>query len=144
MRVTKLAQTLTASLARYEPEPLGVLSHDGTPSCSSLLEYLGLLINGEWQRVPLPIRPPQSRHSQRRVCTSAPKPSNIGSAAATRVEGDTRHQERVPHPECGRDVQPAAVGTLRLLLLTQSFAFLDEGNRPSAVAATIQSNGERR
>ena len=48
----KLAQTLTASLARYEPDLLGTY-RSGNVWCSSLLEYLGLLINGEWQRAPL-------------------------------------------------------------------------------------------
>jgi type IV secretion system protein VirB4 len=52
----KLAQTLMASLARYEPEPLGTYRYERL-YCSSLLEYLGLLINGEWQRTPLPAGP---------------------------------------------------------------------------------------
>jgi type IV secretion system protein VirB4 len=52
----KLAETLCASLARYEPETLGAYRFGGT-WCSGLLEYLGLLINGEWQRVPLPRGP---------------------------------------------------------------------------------------
>jgi len=49
----KLIQTLRASLARYEPELLGCYRLGGV-WCSSLLEYLGLLINGEWRPVPLP------------------------------------------------------------------------------------------
>jgi type IV secretion system protein VirB4 len=52
----KLAQTLTASLSRYEPEQLGVYREEGL-CCSSLLEYLGVLVNGEWQRMPLPRAP---------------------------------------------------------------------------------------
>jgi type IV secretion system protein VirB4 len=52
----KLTQTLIASLARYEPELLGIYKFQ-KGWCSSLLEYLGLLINGEWQRVPLPRSP---------------------------------------------------------------------------------------
>jgi type IV secretion system protein VirB4 len=52
----KLSQTLTASLARYEPEILGTYRHERL-YCSALLEYLGLLINGEWQRAPLPRGP---------------------------------------------------------------------------------------
>jgi type IV secretion system protein VirB4 len=48
----KLSQTLAASLARYEPDLLGIY-RSGNLWCSSLLEYLGLLINGEWQRAPL-------------------------------------------------------------------------------------------
>ncbi len=49
----KLAQVLRASLARYEPETLGSYLV-GAVWCSSLLEYLGLLVNGEWRCVPLP------------------------------------------------------------------------------------------
>ena len=49
----KLAQTLRASLARYEPELLGTYRTGGT-WCSSLLEYLGLLVNGESRCMPLP------------------------------------------------------------------------------------------
>lgn len=49
----KLGQTLRASLARYEPEALGSYRL-GEVWCSSLLEFLGLLVNGEWQRMPLP------------------------------------------------------------------------------------------
>jgi type IV secretion system protein VirB4 len=52
----KLAQTLKASLARYEPEMLGVYP-SANMWCSSLLEYLGLLLNGEGQRMPLPLGP---------------------------------------------------------------------------------------
>ena len=52
----KLSQTLRASLARYEPDLLGAYRYKNT-WCSSLLEYLGLLINGESQRTPLPSGP---------------------------------------------------------------------------------------
>jgi len=52
----KLSQTLFASLARYEPELLGAYRAENI-WCSSLLEYLGFLINGEWQRAPLPTGP---------------------------------------------------------------------------------------
>ena len=49
----KLLQTVRVSLARYEPETLGTY-RSASVWCSSLLEYLGLLVNGEWRRVPLP------------------------------------------------------------------------------------------
>jgi type IV secretion system protein VirB4 len=52
----KLAQTLKASLARYEPELLGVYQ-SANRRYSSLLEYLGLLINAEAQPMPLPMGP---------------------------------------------------------------------------------------
>jgi type IV secretion system protein VirB4 len=48
----KLAQTVSASLARYEPQLLGSYEH-GTTRYSAPLEFLGMLINGEWQRMPL-------------------------------------------------------------------------------------------
>ncbi len=52
----KLAQTVQAALARYEPEALGTY-RCGPYWCSSLLEYLALLVNGERRRVPLPQGP---------------------------------------------------------------------------------------
>jgi type IV secretion system protein VirB4 len=52
----KLRQTVAASLARYDPESLGVYTHTDR-RFSSFLEFLALLINGELQRVPLPRAP---------------------------------------------------------------------------------------
>ena len=52
----KLADVVLASLARYEPERLGIYVRGGR-SHSELLEFLGLLINGERQPVPLPRAP---------------------------------------------------------------------------------------
>ena len=52
----QLAQILQASLARYEPRILRTY-RAGNHWCSSILEYLGVLINGEWQRMPLPLGP---------------------------------------------------------------------------------------
>ena len=52
----KLASALIASLSRYEPEWLGVVASQGR-SHSQVLEFLGLLINGESQPVPLPRAP---------------------------------------------------------------------------------------
>src|SRR2546427_2029212 len=52
----KLRETVLASLARYEPEVLGVYLHGGR-RYSSLLEFFALLVNGEFQRIPLPRAP---------------------------------------------------------------------------------------
>jgi type IV secretion system protein VirB4 len=52
----KLQQHVSASLSRYDPEPLGIYQQ-GVHCFSSLLEYFGHLINGEWQRVSLPRSP---------------------------------------------------------------------------------------
>jgi type IV secretion system protein VirB4 len=52
----KLAQTLQASLARYEPEPLGVYHLKGC-AYSRALEFLRLLLDGEVRPVRLPRAP---------------------------------------------------------------------------------------
>ncbi|MFT3906777.1 MAG: VirB4 family type IV secretion/conjugal transfer ATPase [Steroidobacteraceae bacterium] len=52
----KLADVIVASLARYEPERLGTYERRGRQH-SRLLEFLGLLINGEHQPMPLPRAP---------------------------------------------------------------------------------------
>ena len=52
----KVAETLKASLSRYEPERLGAYQRHGQ-ICSELLEFLGFLVNGERQRMPLPRAP---------------------------------------------------------------------------------------
>jgi type IV secretion system protein VirB4 len=52
----KLAETVAAALARYEPKLLGVYSARGRWH-SELLEFLGLLVNGESQPFPLPRAP---------------------------------------------------------------------------------------
>ncbi|HEY1491918.1 MAG TPA: hypothetical protein VGF35_04775, partial [Steroidobacteraceae bacterium] len=53
---TKLAQTVQASLERYDPELLSTYRH-GSTWYSALLEYLALLANGDAVRVPLPAGP---------------------------------------------------------------------------------------
>jgi type IV secretion system protein VirB4 len=52
----KLGQTVAASLARYEPERLSVYTVQAR-CYSRLLEFFGVLINGEWKPIPLPRAP---------------------------------------------------------------------------------------
>jgi type IV secretion system protein VirB4 len=116
----KLGQTLLASLARYDPEPLGVYRAGDVP-CSSLLEYFGLLVNSEWQRMPLPFGP-----------------VNRALATSRLLFGTEAIEYRLP---CGTSVAgmlgikeyptPSAVGMYNRLLAmpfafvaTQSFSFL--------------------
>lgn len=49
-KISSIAET---SLKRYDPELLTIYKHNNF-SCSAPLEFLGYLINGEWQRVPVP------------------------------------------------------------------------------------------
>jgi type IV secretion system protein VirB4 len=116
----KLAQTLTASLARYEPELLGTY-RSGNAWCSSLLEYLGLLINGEWQRSPLPNGPINQALATTRLLFGT-EAIEYRSPAESRVGAILGVKE---YPT------PSVVGMLNRLLsapftfvLTQSFTFL--------------------
>jgi type IV secretion system protein VirB4 len=52
----KVGQTVTAALARYEPESLGLENRNGR-TYSRLLEFLAQLINAEYQPMPLPRAP---------------------------------------------------------------------------------------
>uniref|UniRef100_C5D061 Type IV secretion/conjugal transfer ATPase, VirB4 family n=1 Tax=Variovorax paradoxus (strain S110) TaxID=543728 RepID=C5D061_VARPS len=55
---SKLRQELLAALERYDPEALGIYRLQGNDGLfSSLVEFHGLLVNGEWQRMPLPRAP---------------------------------------------------------------------------------------
>lgn len=52
----KLKLQVRSALDRYEPEFLSIYKESGRPH-SSVLEFLALLVNGEWQRMPLPSAP---------------------------------------------------------------------------------------
>jgi type IV secretion system protein VirB4 len=116
----KLSQTLSAALLRYEPELLGCYPA-GKVWCSSLLEYLGLLVNGEWQRMPLPRMPLNQVLAGGRLFFGN-ETVEYRSATETRVGAMLGIKE---YPT------PTTVGMYNALLsapfsfvLTQSFAFL--------------------
>jgi type IV secretion system protein VirB4 len=123
----KLTQTLIASLARYEPEPLGCY-RDGRRWCSSLLEYLALLINGERCRVPLPRGPLHQCLANVRLF--------FGTEA---IECRSAHETRVAAMLGIKEYPTPTVAGMydRLLsapmsfVLTQSFAFLSKAGRRS-------------
>ncbi len=52
----KLRQALKASLDRYEPQPIGLYNYRGRAH-SEVLEFLGYLVDLEWQPMPLPQAP---------------------------------------------------------------------------------------
>jgi type IV secretion system protein VirB4 len=116
----KLAQTLAASLTRYEPDLLGTYQF-GNVWCSSLLEYLGMLINGEWQRSPLPKSPLNGVLATTRLFFGT-EAIEYRLPTATRVGAMLGIKE---YPT------PSVIGMFNRLLsapfpfvLTQSFAFL--------------------
>jgi type IV secretion system protein VirB4 len=117
---SKLAQMLCAALARYEPETLGTYCTGGR-ACSSLLEYLALLLNGEWQAVTLPAAPVNEMLATTRLLFGS-EALEYRMPDATRVGAILGIKE---YPT------PSLVGMYNRLLsapfplvLTQSFAFL--------------------
>ena len=117
---TKLRQTVTAALAPYEPEVLSVY-RSGELWCSSLLEYLAQLLNGEWRRTPLPCGPVSEALATTRLLFGA-EVIEYRMPEATRVGAVLGIKEYAT---------PTFVGMYNRLLsapfplvLTQSFAFL--------------------
>jgi type IV secretion system protein VirB4 len=118
----KLAQTIRASLARYEPQALGSYRLGGR-SYSAVLEFLGLLVNGEFQRIPLSNGPVSELLASTRVL--------FGSEAVEyRLPTRTRVGAFLGIKEYPT---PSVVGMFNRLLsapfplvLTQSFLFLSK------------------
>jgi type IV secretion system protein VirB4 len=118
----KLGQTLCASLARYEPETLGVYTREGR-RCSRLLEFFAYLINGEWQAMPLPRAPLNEVLATSRLI--------FGSEVIEyRLPTETRLGAMLGIKEYPT---PTTVGMVNALLcapfafvLTQSFSFLSK------------------
>ena len=120
----KLAQTVASSLARYEPERLCDYSGPGRRPYSQLLEFFGLLLNGEWQAVPLPRAPIHEVLATTRVIFGT-------ETIEYRLPTHTRFGAMLGIKEYAT---PTTVGMFDALLsapfefvLTQSFAFLSKG-----------------
>ncbi len=118
----KLAQTVTSSLARYEPEPLSVYEYAGR-RYSGLLEFFSLLLNGEQVAVPLPMAPLNEALCTTRVIFG-------GEAIEYRLPTRTRFGAILGIKEYAT---PTTVGMYNALLsapfecvLTQSFTFLSK------------------
>ena len=118
----KLGQALLASLIHYEPERLGVY-RERNAWCSTLLEYFALLVNGEWQRVPVPRGPVHEALATTRLLFGA-EAIEYRTPTHTRVGAILGIKE---YPT------PTVVGMFNRLLsaplpfvLTQSFAFLSK------------------
>lgn len=128
----KLAQTLKASLARYEPEALGAYSRTEPNTAtfrphrvySCLLEFLGFLINGERQAIPLARSPLNATLATSRL--------SFGTEVIEyRMPTETRFGAMLGIKEYPT---PSIVGQYDRLLsapfslvLTQSFSFLTKG-----------------
>ena len=121
----KKRQELLAALERYDPEPLGIYRLEGTPALfSSLLEFQALLINGEWQRMPLPRAPLNEV-----LATTRPFFGN--EAMEYRTGTQTRIGAFLGIKEYPTPTAPGMFGSLLTapfpFVLTQSFTFLGKG-----------------
>jgi type IV secretion system protein VirB4 len=118
----KLAQTLLASLGRYEPELLGCYSFGGV-CYSSLLEYFALLINGEPQRMPLPRGPLNEALASTRLFFGN-EAIEYRTPSATRA-GAVLGIKEYPTPTVV-GMYDRLLSAPMSLVLTQSFAFLSK------------------
>lgn len=129
----KIAQTLRASLSRYEPESLGCYEHCGRWH-SALLEYLALLVNGEHQPMALPRGPLSTAIATTRLCFGS-ETIEYRLPTGTRVGAMLGIKE---YPT------PTIAGMLDRLLsarfafvLTQSFAFLSKASSQALLTRQI-------
>lgn len=132
----KRRQELLAALDRYEPQPLGIYTGQAGVLFSSLLEFHGLLVNGEWQRMPLPRRALNDVLATSRPCFGT-ETMEYRTPVRTRLGAFLGIKE---YPT------PTVPGMFDCLLtadfpfvLTQSFSFL-----PKTTAVELMSRQQRR
>ncbi|MBS0448538.1 MAG: VirB4 family type IV secretion/conjugal transfer ATPase [Proteobacteria bacterium] len=132
----KKRQELQAALSRYDPEPLGVYAGRGQVLFSSLLEFYGLLVNGEWQPMPLP------RCAINAVLATS-RPFFGHEAMEYRTLTQTRHGAFLGIKEHPTPTVPGMFDALLTapfpFVLTQSFTFL-----PKATAVELMTRQHRR
>lgn len=121
----KLRQELLAALERYDPETLGIYRlHEEDVLFSSLVEFHGLLVNGEWQRMPLPRSPLNEV-----LATTRPFFGN--EAMEYRTGTQTRIGAFLGIKEYPTPTAPGMFSALLTapfpFVLTQSFTFLAKG-----------------
>lgn len=119
----KLGQTVSASLARYEPERLTVYIREGR-QCSQLMEFFGLLINAEWQPMPLPRAPLNE-------VLATTRPIFGTEVVEYRLPTKTRFGAMLGIKEYPTPTLPGMYNALLSapfpFVLTQSFVFLSKG-----------------
>ena len=109
-------------MSRYDPEPLGIYQQ-GRHCFSSLLEYFGLLINGEWQRVPLPRSPLNEVLATTRLLFGS-EAMEYRTTTETRVAAFLGIKE-YPTPSIVGMFNPLLTAPFSFVL-TQSFTFINK------------------
>jgi type IV secretion system protein VirB4 len=118
----KLKQTLLASLARYEPQALGIYESSGR-YYSTLLEFLALLVNAEPSRVPLPKAPIAEVLATSRILFGR-EALEYRSATETRF-GAVLSIKEYPNPTVV-GMYDGLLSAPFAFVLTQSFTFLNK------------------
>ncbi len=131
----KLAKTIAAGLERYDPQPLGIYRHE-TVWCSSLLEYLALLVNGERLRMPLPRGPVNEALSATRLIFGS-ETIEYRASTATRV-GAMLGIKEYPTPSVVAMFDRLLAAPFPFVM-TQSFAFLAK----ATAQGLLQRQGHR-
>lgn len=138
---TKLQQQVSASLARYDPEPLSLYTLGGQ-HYSSLLEYFGLLVNGEWQRVALPRSPLNEILTTSRLMFGS-EAMEYRTPTQTRVAAFLGIKE-YPTPSIVGMFNPLLAAPFSFVL-TQSFTFFNKATGQSLLSrqqARMQNVGD--
>ncbi len=117
--IEKVASELEASLRRYDPERLGVYQRNGV-LYSETKEFIGYLVNGEWQRMPLTRSPMNTT-----LATS--RPFFGRETIELRTPTDTIFGAMLGIKEYPSETMPGFLNSLLTVpfsyVLTQSFAF---------------------
>ena len=125
--LSELMNTALSALDRYEPELLGCYERNQV-MFSEVLEFLAFLVNGEWQRFPLP------RSEIRDILTTS-RPF-FGKGGLLSLKGASRIQygsiltiQEYPSLTCP-GILNGLLGMPCAMIITQSFAFI---SKPVAV-----------
>ncbi|OHX36494.1 conjugal transfer protein [Methylomonas sp. LWB] len=122
--MAKLQQHVMAALGRYDPEPLSIYKR-GDHYYSTILEYFGLLINGEWQRIALPRSPLNEVLATSRLSFGT-EAMEYRTATNTRI-GAILGIKEYPTPTVVGMFNPLLKAPFSFVL-TQSFTFMEKAS----------------
>lgn len=134
-KIEEITGAALAALFRYEPELLGCYEHNGLMH-SELLEFLAFLVNGEWQRVPVPTA------EIRDVLTRSRAFFGQGGTMSLRCSDKDIYASILAVQEYPAMTQPGLLNDLLSLpfemVISQSFTFL---SKPVAVGRMQRQYG---
>jgi type IV secretion system protein VirB4 len=122
-KINEISGAAVAALFRYEPEMLGCYEHNGV-MFSEAAEFLGYLVNGEWQRVPLP------RSEIKDILTTSRPFFGKGGLMSLKTPSRERYASIVAIQEYPAMTQPGMLDDMLAtpfeLVISQSFTFLSK------------------